>query len=86
MRDMKKSIKLYNFIDNDGEVLMVAATMEEIKKFFLERYEPEPWEDQLTEEMIKKIMKSDKLFFEVLEDSWRADVELIRTITSDDLK
>ena len=83
---MKKSIKLYNFIDNDGEVLMVAATMEEIKKFFLERYEPEPWEDQLTEEMIKKIMKSDKLFFEVLEDSWRADVELIRTITSDDLK
>jgi len=86
MRNMKKSIKLYNFIDNDGEVLMVAATMEEIKKFFLERYEPEPWEDQLTEEMIKKIMKSDKLFFEVLEDSWRADVELIRTITSDDLK
>ena len=36
---MKKSLNLYDFVDNDGEVLLKASTMSEIKDFFLERYE-----------------------------------------------
>lgn len=83
---MKKSIDLYDFIDNDGEVLMTSAKMEEIKEFFLERYEPEPWEDELTEEMKKEVRESDEVFLELLKESWRAKVELARTITSDDLE
>ena len=83
---MKKSIDLYDFIDNDGEVLMTSATMKEIKEFFLERYGHEPWEDELTEEMKKEVRESDEAFLELLKESWRAKVELARTITSDDLE
>lgn len=84
---MKKSIKLYNLIDEDGEVLRVAQTMKEIKEDFINNFYPMDWEDDLTEEMIKELRESDEVFLKILnESSWQAEVELIRTITSDDLE
>ena len=82
---MWKSTNLYDFIDNDGEVLLKASTMLEIKDFFLERYEPMPWEDDMTDEMVEKVKRNDKTFLNLLNESWRAKVELVRTITSNDL-
>ena len=82
---MGKSTNLYDFIDNDGEVLLKASTMSEIKDFFLERYEPMPWEDDMTDEMVEKVKRNDKTFLNLLNESWRAKVELVRTITSNDL-
>ena len=82
---MKKTLNLYDFVDNDGEILLKASTMSEIKDFFLERYKPMFWEDDLTDEMVEKIKRNDKAFLNLLNESWRAKVELVRTITSDDL-
>jgi hypothetical protein len=85
-----KKLKLYTFIDNDEEVLIDAGTMQEIRDFFFERLD-EDWyeyemEEEEAEDLMKKAKKSDKALEELIEMTWGASIEHLRTITEKDLK
>ena len=89
-----KEVKLYRLIDNDEEVLIDVGTMEEIRDFFFVRLDEDWYEYEMEKEEVENLMKmldekaetDDEALEELIEMTWGATIEHLRTITEKDLK
>jgi len=82
-----KTLKLYRFTDNDGEVLFNNAPIEKIRKFFYERLDYDIYELEVEEagELVEIAKIDDKALEELVKIVWGAEIELIKTISENDL-
>jgi hypothetical protein len=83
-----KTLKLYRFTDNDGEVLIDNTPIEKIRKFFYERLDYDIYELEIEEagELVEIAKIDDKALEELVKIVWGAEIELIKTISENDLK
>ena len=82
-----KTLKLYRFTDNDGEVLIDNTPIEKIRKFFYERLDYDIYELEIEEsgELVEIAKIDDKALEELVKIVWGAEIELIKTISENDL-
>ena len=82
-----KTLKLYRFTDNDGEVLFNNVPIEKIRKFFYERLDYDNYELEIEEagELVEIAKIDDKALEELVKIVWGAEIELIKTISENDL-
>ena len=82
-----KTLKLYRFTDNDGEVLIDNTPIEKIRKFFYERLDYDNYELEIEEagELVEIAKIDDKALEELVKIVWGAEIELIKTISENDL-
>ena len=83
-----KTLNLYRFIDNDDEVLIETETMDKIRKFFYERLDYDIYELEIEEagELVEEGKTNDEALKELVNIVWGAKIELVKTITEDELK